>query len=63
METNYCTEDGHFWDIEDLTQYALFKVKEMLELNYSNDEIIGFNDNKMWKKIANQIITALIQDI
>jgi len=63
MKNDYLTEDGHCWDIEDLTNFVQFKVRELLKLNYPNDEVIGFDDNEKWKMIASHILTTLKQNI
>ena len=58
MRTNYRTEDGHYWDIDELTQFIRFKVQELRNQNKTNDEIIEFDDNQMWQELARIIIIA-----
>jgi len=58
MNTNYYTEDGHYWSIEDLTQQIVVMIPYLRSLNYTDNEIIEFDDNEMWQKIARRIITA-----
>jgi L-rhamnose mutarotase len=58
MGTNYITEDGYYFSLEDLTQFALFKVQELRNQNKTNDEIIEFDDNQLWQEIVKNIITS-----
>jgi hypothetical protein len=58
METDYYTDDGHYMDIEELTQRIRFKIIELKEQNHSDDEIIEFEENEAWHKIARNIIDA-----
>ncbi|HUM89302.1 MAG TPA: hypothetical protein PKV50_07220 [Prolixibacteraceae bacterium] len=59
MGTNYFTEDGHCWNSEEMTQFARFKVEELIDQNYSNDEIIGYDDSDLWKKVTQLLLIAL----
>jgi hypothetical protein len=63
MDRNYFTEDGHYWNIEEMMQFARFKVKELIDQNYSNEEIIGYDDCDLWKKVAQQLLKALKRNI
>lgn len=60
---NYFTEDGHYWNREELTQFAQFKINEMLDQDYTYDEIIGFDDSDLWKKTAHQIIVSFKRNL
>jgi hypothetical protein len=63
MNTNYFTDDGHYWNIEDLTQHIIFMLPYLREQNYSDTEIIRFDNNEMWQKIARHIISASNKEI
>lgn len=58
MKTNYHTDGGHYWSIEDLTQRIVFIIPDLRRQNYSDNEIVEFEDNEMWQKITRNIITA-----
>ncbi len=58
MKTNYHTDSGHYLSIEDSTQYILFIIPNLRRQNYSDIEIIEFEDNEMLQTIANNIITT-----
>jgi hypothetical protein len=63
MIKNYFTEDGHYWNNEEMTQFARFKIEELIDQNYSNDEIIGYDDSDLWKKVTQQLLNALKRNI
>jgi hypothetical protein len=56
MTENYLTEEGCCWDIEELAQFAQFKVKELLDQHYSDDKIIDYDDSDLWKYVAQDVI-------
>ena len=58
MNTNYYTEDGHYWNIEELTQCIMLMIPYLREQSHSDIEIIEFEDNEMWQKITRTIINA-----
>lgn len=59
MNTNFYTEDGNYLDFEDLTSLVKFMVSDLLEQNYSDNEITKFDDNEIWQRIAKNVIIAL----
>ncbi len=44
----YITEDGNILSEEDFWQYAILKVKELKEDDYSIEDILLFDDNIDW---------------
>jgi hypothetical protein len=59
MTDNYFTEEGFCWDIEEVAQFARFKVKELLDQHYSDDEIIGYDESDSWKKVTQLLLNAI----
>lgn len=59
MKEEYFTEDGFYWNNEEVTQFARFKIKELIDLHYFDDEIIEYIDNDTWKKVAKKLIKEL----
>ncbi len=48
----FITDSGHYFDYEDLNTYAMYRVKELKEDEYSKEELLLFFDNREWKRIA-----------
>lgn len=63
MKTDYHSDGGHCWSIEDLTQRIVFLIPDLRSQNYSDIEIIEFEDNIIWQKTASNIITVLNKKI
>lgn len=55
MNPGYFTEDIHNMDIEDLTQLVKFQVAELRKQNFSDAEIVEFDENETWRKVARTI--------
>lgn len=53
MDLDYFTEDGHHFSKEDYEEFVLWKIKELKEQGYEEEEIICFDDNRNWRKLAN----------
>jgi len=56
MDNDFFTDDGHLMDIDNLTQYAKSKMKELLNEGYCNNDIIHFYDNNEWQRIIKLLI-------
>ena len=63
MKTNYHTDGGQYWSIEDLTQRIVFVIADLRKQNYSDIEIIEFEDNEMWQEMTSNIIMASNKEI
>ncbi|MCU7694496.1 hypothetical protein ACFSPU_07520 [Haoranjiania flava] len=50
------TDDGYYFDWDDLVQYADFKVKELLSQSYTFNEIINFIDDEDWRIITKTLL-------
>lgn len=58
MEFDYYTEEGHYMDNDDLISYIEWKIVELINIGYTNKEIIEFDDNKTWIKLTSLLLFA-----
>ncbi len=56
MDLDYFTEDGHYFSEEDMRAYVIWQIKELKEQNYNDEDIVCFDDNRWWEKLATRFL-------
>lgn len=48
MDREYFSEDGHYFSHEEFSSYAMWKLQNLKDQHFSEDEIINFDSSEMW---------------
>lgn len=48
MDRTYISEDGHYFSNEEFFSYAIWKIQDLKDQHFNEDEIINFDDSEMW---------------
>jgi hypothetical protein len=48
MEHFYITEDGFYFDLDDFTDFARWKIQDLQDQSWSNDDILNFDNSTLW---------------
>ena len=57
MDLVYISEDGHCFSNEEFYSYVIWKMQDLKEQHFSQEEIINFDDSKMWNYRTNKLLT------
>jgi hypothetical protein len=52
MNLVYISEDGHEYEIEDFIIYAIWKIQDLKDQNYTEEEILCFDDSIIWHEFV-----------
>ncbi len=55
MNTEYTTEEGYYFSDEDGRCWAKWKIQELREKNFTNEEILKFDDSESWRNSINEL--------
>jgi hypothetical protein len=58
MGLSYKIDEGHVFEEEDAFDYVKFKINELKNEQWSNIEIIDFEDCEQWKKLVVKILNT-----
>jgi len=56
---SYISEDGHEFKKEDFESYAIWKIRDLKELDYSEQEVLFFDDNVLWVEFVKRYIKCV----
>ncbi len=62
MVTVYYSEDGHEFKIDDFVTYAVWKIQDLKNQGYLDEDILNFDDCAMWKQFTKKMNNKFTQD-
>lgn len=57
MENNYRIDEGHVFSLEEEIFNIKWKVRELIDDAWRNEDILGFRDDEAWQKYAPAFIS------